>query len=50
MANVHYADLKPLVNSYIQQLVQIKWDVIAQQISLSLETNARATEEIPELI
>ena len=24
---VHYADLKPQVNSYIQQLVQIKWDV-----------------------
>ena len=27
MADVHYADLKPLVNSYIQQLVQIEWDV-----------------------
>ena len=27
LANVHHADLKPLVNSYIQQLVQIKWDV-----------------------
>ena len=27
LASVHYADLKPLVNSYIQQLVQIKWDV-----------------------
>ena len=24
---VHFADLKPLVNSYIQQEVQIKWDV-----------------------
>ena len=24
---VHYADLKPQVNLYIQQLVQIKWDV-----------------------
>ena len=27
LANAHYADLKPPVNSYIQQLVQIKWDV-----------------------
>ena len=27
LARVHYADLKPLINSYIQQLVQIKWDV-----------------------
>ena len=27
LANVQHADLKPLVNSYIQQLVQIKWDV-----------------------
>ena len=27
LATVHYADLKPVVNSYIQQEVQIKWDV-----------------------
>ena len=27
LARVHYADLKPLIKSYIQQLVQIKWDV-----------------------
>ena len=27
LARIHYADLKPLINSYIQQLVQIKWDV-----------------------
>ena len=27
LACVHYADLKPLVNSDIQQLVPIKWDV-----------------------
>ena len=27
LVGVHYADLKPRVNSYIQQLVQIKWDV-----------------------
>ena len=27
LAGVHYTDLKPLVNSYIQQLVQTKWDV-----------------------
>ena len=27
LTSVHYTDLKPLVNSYIQKLVQIKWDV-----------------------
>ena len=27
LASVHYTDLKPLVNSYIQKLVQTKWDV-----------------------
>ena len=27
MTTVHYADLKPVVNSYIYQEVQIKWDV-----------------------
>ena len=27
LATVHYADLKPVVNSYIQQEVQIKWGV-----------------------
>ena len=27
VTTVHFADLKPLVNSYIQQEVQIKWDV-----------------------
>ena len=27
LVGVHYADLKPLFNSYIQQLVQLKWDV-----------------------
>ena len=27
LVGVHYADLKPQVNSYIQQLVHIKWDV-----------------------
>ena len=26
-ASVHYADLKPLVNYHIQQLVRIKWGV-----------------------
>ena len=26
LTTVHFADLKPLVNSYIQQEVQIKWD------------------------
>ena len=27
LVGVHYADFKPLVNFYIQQLVQIRWDV-----------------------
>ena len=27
LATVHYVDLNPVVNSYIQQEVQIKWDV-----------------------
>ena len=27
LTTVHFADLKPLVNSYIQQEVKIKWDV-----------------------
>ena len=27
LTTVHFADLKPLVNSYIQQEVQIKWDI-----------------------
>ena len=27
LAKVHYTDMKPLVNSYIQKLVQTKWDV-----------------------
>ena len=27
LANVHYTDMKPLVNSYIHKLVQTKWDV-----------------------
>ena len=33
LASAHYADLKPLVNSYIQQLVQTKWDVAVHGIS-----------------
>ena len=27
LASVHYTDMKPLVNSYIQMLVQTKWGV-----------------------
>ena len=27
LAKAHYADLKPLINFHIQQLVQIQWDV-----------------------
>ena len=47
--SVHYADLKPLLNSYIQKLIQIKWDVHVNGRDLSLETNTRTSKEIPAL-
>ena len=49
LASVHYADLKPLVNSYIQKLVQTEWHVAVHGRDLSFETNTRATEEISAL-
>ena len=39
LTTVRYADLKPLVNSYIQQEVQTKWDVSIH--------NTRNSQEIP---
>ena len=36
LASVQYADLKPLVNSYIQQLVQVKWGVAVHGRNLYL--------------
>ena len=42
LASVHYTDMKPLVNSYIQKMVQTMWDV-----ALSCETNTGATKEVP---
>ena len=42
LTTVHFADLKPLVNSYIQQEFQIKWDVSIQR-SVSPEINTRTT-------
>ena len=40
--------MKPLVNSYIQKLVQTKWDVaVHSRYLLSCETNTAATEEVP---
>ena len=36
LAGVHYTDLRPLVSSYIQQLVQTKWDVAAHGRDLYL--------------
>ena len=36
LASVHYTDMKPLVNSYIQKSVQTKWDVAAQGRDLYL--------------
>ena len=36
LASFHYTDMKPLVNSYIQKLVQTKWDVAAHGRDLYL--------------
>ena len=36
LASVHYADLKPLFNSYIRQLVQVKWSVAVHDPDLYL--------------
>ena len=36
LACVHYTDMKPLVSSYIQKLVQTKWDVAVQGRDLYL--------------
>ena len=50
LAIVHYTDIKPLVNSYIQKLIQTKWDVsVHGRDLLSFETNTGATEEVPAL-
>ena len=38
LAGVHYTDFKPLVNSYIQQLVQTKWVVAVHGNNLYLVT------------
>ena len=47
LANVNYTDMKPLVSSYIQKLVQTKWDVAVHGRDLYLEKPTRATEEVP---
>ena len=49
LASVHDTDMKPLVNFYIQKLVQTKWDVAVavRGRDLSRETNTGATKEIP---
>ena len=36
LASAHYTDMKPLVNSYIQKLVQTKWDVAVHGTDLYL--------------
>ena len=48
LASVHCEDLKPLVNSYIQQLVEIKYDVAVYGRYLYL-SNTRATEKFQHL-
>ena len=48
LASVHYTDMKPLVNSYIQKLVQTKWDVAVHGRDLYLvKPNTGAPEEVP---
>ena len=48
LASVHYAYMKPLVNFYIQKLVQTKWDVAVHGRDLYLvKPNTGATEEVP---
>ena len=49
LVGVHYADLKPLLNSYIQQLFKSSGCRCTWQRSLSRETNTGSTEEIPAL-
>ena len=51
LAHAHYADLKQLVNSYIQQLVQIKWGVGLYMTEISIFWNqcSGTTKEIPAL-
>ena len=34
LTRVHYADLKPLVNSYTQQVIHLKWDVFVHDRDL----------------
>ena len=48
LTTVHFADLKPLVNSYIQQEGQIKWDVSihGRDLYLLKPTLGRTTQEI----
>ena len=48
LANVHYTDMKPLINSYIQKFGsnQVGCSCTWQR-SLSCETNTGATEEVP---
>ena len=39
--------MKPLLNSYIQKLIQTKWDIAVHDRDLSRETNTRATDDMP---
>ena len=50
LASIHYTGWKSLVNSYIQKLVQTKWDVSCAWLrSLPRETNTGESKEIPAL-
>ena len=46
LASVHFTDMKPLVNYYIQKLVQTKWDVAVHgRDLLSCETSTGAPNQ-----
>ena len=45
LASVHYRDLKPLVNSYIKQLVQTKCDVAVHDKDLYRMNPTRAPQK-----
>ena len=49
LASVHYTDLKPLVNSYIHQLVQTKWDVAVHGRDLYLVKPTLGPPELKRL-
>ena len=48
LASAHYTDMKPLVNSYIQKLVQTKWDVAVRGRDLAIWHHPRPSQDWPQ--